>query len=204
MAQIAPVAEQRWGMFTTAQADALGVSRMQLSRLAAAGAIERLAKGIYRVAGAPTDASDDLRVAWIALGGLERTPEGVSRAVAMEETAAELHGIGDLYPGAFKFAVPQRRRTRVPETMTKIRKLTPEQVTFVEGMPVTSVEQTITDLLAKNLDLSLVADVIRDAAGAGKVASLARLDNYLNPLARRNGVATGRELREELYTIAGV
>ncbi|WP_188551995.1 type IV toxin-antitoxin system AbiEi family antitoxin domain-containing protein [Sediminivirga luteola] len=204
IAVIAPLAEQHWGMFTTAQAASVGVERMQLSRLASAGAIERMAKGIYRMAGAPSDSRDDLRVAWLALGGLDRTADGVSAAVAMEETAAELHEIGDLYTGGFRFAVPERRRTRLPETLTKVRKLTREQVTFIDGMPVTSVEQTIADLVAKNTDLSLVGDVVADAVHAGKVVSLTRLDRYLESLATRNGVRTGQQLRESLYEIAGV
>ncbi|MEJ1092051.1 type IV toxin-antitoxin system AbiEi family antitoxin domain-containing protein, partial [Microbacterium istanbulense] len=43
-------------MFTTAQATAAGVARKSLSGLANAGAIERVAQGVYRMAGSPAAA----------------------------------------------------------------------------------------------------------------------------------------------------
>jgi hypothetical protein len=52
MARLGSIAENRWGLITTAQAQKAGVSRKQLSRMASAGAIERVAQGVYRMAGA--------------------------------------------------------------------------------------------------------------------------------------------------------
>lgn len=48
---LADVTACQWGMVTTAQAAALGVSRLMLSRLAEAGHLERLAHGVYENAG---------------------------------------------------------------------------------------------------------------------------------------------------------
>ena len=54
-------------MFTTAQAEALGVDRMKLSRLASHGQIERIAHGVYRAASAQTVRKEDIYATWLAL-----------------------------------------------------------------------------------------------------------------------------------------
>ncbi|GAB7305223.1 hypothetical protein MAFF212519_31410 [Clavibacter michiganensis] len=48
---LAELTAGQWGMVTTAQAEAVGVSRLQLSRLAQRGLLERMAHGVYRDAG---------------------------------------------------------------------------------------------------------------------------------------------------------
>ena len=63
---IADITASQWGMVTTAQAGALGVPRLMLARLAEAGHLERLAQGVYRDAGAPSDEFEDLRAAWLS------------------------------------------------------------------------------------------------------------------------------------------
>jgi len=55
--RLGSIAEHRWGLVTTAQAEDAGVSRKQLSRMAASGAIKRVAQGVYRMAGAPPTVS---------------------------------------------------------------------------------------------------------------------------------------------------
>ncbi len=53
IAKLGAIAEERWGMVTTAQAANAGISRKALSSLTTSGALERLAQGVYRMAGAP-------------------------------------------------------------------------------------------------------------------------------------------------------
>ena len=50
MAALGAIAEERWGLVTTAQAEDAGVSRLLLSRLAAAGVLTRVQQGVYRMA----------------------------------------------------------------------------------------------------------------------------------------------------------
>src|ERR1035437_9628602 len=45
LTRLGAIAERRWGLVTTAQAEAAGVARKQLSRMASTGAIERVAQG---------------------------------------------------------------------------------------------------------------------------------------------------------------
>lgn len=90
LARLGVIAEQRWGLFTTAQAATVGVARKQLSRMAAAGAIERVAQGVYRMAGAPPAEHETIYATWLALGGATtpRADTGVAALVAAGTTAA--------------------------------------------------------------------------------------------------------------------
>ena len=63
---LADLTAYQWGMFTSAQASMHGITRLDLSRLAEAGHLERLAHGVYKDAGAPGDQFDDLRAAWLS------------------------------------------------------------------------------------------------------------------------------------------
>ncbi|WP_457832587.1 hypothetical protein, partial [Staphylococcus aureus] len=90
-------------------------------------------------------------------------------------TAAQLHGIGDWFPGPLEFVVPTRRGTRLDGVRLRTRELAPTEVVSVDGMPTMSVERTIADLIEQWVDRSLVADALADAADAGKLLSPARL-----------------------------
>ena len=96
---LAELSASQWGMVTTAQAAAHGVGRLDLSRLAKAGHLERLAHGVYRAAGAPADEFESLRAAWLAADPSRtaeaRLPDLVGGIVVMGESAAALHGVGD-------------------------------------------------------------------------------------------------------------
>src|ERR1700677_265853 len=100
LVRLGSIAERRWGLVTTAQAEDAGVSRKQLARMASAGAIERVAQGVYRMAGAPPQDHEATYATWLALGGAtaSRTETGVAPVVAAGVTAAVVHGIGDFFP----------------------------------------------------------------------------------------------------------
>ena len=154
---------------TTAQAESADVSRKQLARMASAGAIERVAQGVYRMAGAPRQDHEAIYATWLALGGATapRTETGVAPVVAAGQTAAVVHGIGDFLPAGFDFIVPARKGTRLAGVRLRIRRLTPEDVIPVGGLPALTVERTLADLVEIGTDLSLVAGAARDAARAG-------------------------------------
>src|SRR5690625_4151981 len=56
----------QWGMVTSAQSAIHGITRLTLSRLTEAGHLERLAHGVYKVSGTPSDQFEDLRIAWLS------------------------------------------------------------------------------------------------------------------------------------------
>ena len=63
---LAEVTAYQWGMVTSAQASMHGITRLDLSRLAADGQLERVAHGVYKDAGAPGGPHDDLKAAWLS------------------------------------------------------------------------------------------------------------------------------------------
>ena len=210
-ARLGELASQRWGLVTTAQALEAGVARPTLTRLANSGALIRVARGVYRLAGAPEHEQEAILATWLALGGADRprTDTGVPPVVAAGQTAAQLHGIGDWFPGPLEFVVPTRRGTRLDGVRLRTRELAPTDLagvlaSQVERYRVMSVERTIADLIEQWVDRSLVADALADAADAGKLLSPARLTEYLEPLAKPNKYPSGAALAADLLALAGV
>jgi predicted transcriptional regulator of viral defense system len=204
LARLGSIAERRWCLVTTAQAEAVGVSRKQLARMASAGVVERVAQGVYRMAGAPRQDREAIYTTWLALGGATapRTETGVAPLVAAGQTAAVVHGIGDFFPDGFDFIVPTRKGTRLPGVRLRIRRLTPQEVIPVGGLPALTVERALADLVETGTDLSLVAGAARDAIQAGKLTAPDRLAAYLEPVAARRQ-SDGRSMASDLLELAG-
>lgn len=206
---LAELSASQWGMVTTAQAAERGVQRLDLSRLAKAGHLERLAHGVYRDAGAPSDEYQSLRAAWLAADP-SRTAEArlgdlVGGVVVVGPSAASLHGAGDLPADRHELSSPVRRQTQRPSISYRQQQLEPADVTIAHGLPVTTIERTIADLVGARTDLSLVAGVLRDAA-RGRNLDTGRLSDLLGPLAARNGHRKddGTALLDRLTTLAGL
>jgi Transcriptional regulator, AbiEi antitoxin len=193
------------GLVTTGQAGNVGVSRKQLARMASAGAIERVARGVYRMSGAPQQDHEAIYAAWLALGGATalRAETGVAPVVAAGETAAVVHGIGDFFPVGLDFIVPARKGTRLAGVRLRIRRLTRDEVIPVGGLPALTVERALADLIEIGTDLSLVAGAARDAARVGKLVAPDRLVSYLDPIAARRK-SDGRSMASDLLELAGV
>ncbi|WP_020393223.1 type IV toxin-antitoxin system AbiEi family antitoxin domain-containing protein [Kribbella catacumbae] len=205
LVRLGSIAEHRWGLVTTAQAEAAGVSRKQLSRMASAGAIERVAQGVYRMAGAPPQDHEALYATWLALGGATapRTGAGVASIVAAGITAATVHDIGDFFLDGFDFMVPARKGTRLPGVRLRIRQLTRDEVIPVQGLPTLTVERTLADLVELGTDVSLVAGAVRDAVRADKLVAPDRFASYLDPIAAQRR-SDGGSLANDLFDLAGV
>jgi len=206
---LAELTSYQWGMVTSAQASMRGITRLDLSRLAEAGHLTRLAHGVYMDAGAPGDEFDDLRAAWLSTEpkrlAEERIRDRAGGVVIAGESATRLQHIGDFRALQHNFVSPARRQSQRREIRYRQRALDPRDVTLVEGLPVMTIERTIADLVEDLKDLSLVADTLRDASGE-RILDLDRLRELLVPLAERNGFrkADGRALLDRLMEIAGI
>ena len=199
----------QWGMVTTAQAVAHGVPRLDLSRLCQSGHLERLAHGVYRDAGAPSEEFESLRAAWLAADpshtAEQRLRDLSGGVVVMGASAASLHGVGDLPADRHEFSAPVRRQTQRREVSYRRRSLEPTDVTLAHALPVTTIERTIADLVEDRTDLSLVADVLRDAAQSRRLDT-DRLAELLAPLSARNHLRKddGHALLRHLAALAGL
>jgi hypothetical protein len=196
-------------MVTTAQAAAHGVPRLDLSRLCQSGHLERLAHGVYRDAGAPSEEFESLRAAWLAADpshtAEQRLRDLAGGVVVMGASAASLHGVGDLPADRHEFSAPVRRQTQRSGVSYRRRQLEPTDVTIAHGLPVTTIERTIADLVEDRTDLTLVADVMRDAAQSRRLET-DRLTELLAPLAARNHLRKddGDALLHHLTALAGL
>lgn len=206
---LAEVTAYQWGMVTSAQASMHGITRLDLSRLAADGQLERVAHGVYKDAGAPVGPHDDLKAAWLSTEpktmGEARIKDLAKGVVVAGESAADLHGIGDFRALRHEFVSPARRQSQRSAIRYRQRTLDPRDVMLVEGLPVMTLERTVADLVEDLQDLSLVADALRDAS-TQRLLDLPRLRELLAPLAARDGFrrGDGGALLDRLMEIAGI
>jgi len=188
---LADLTSSQWGLVTTAQAAHVGVGRLELSRLTHTGHLERLGHGIYRAASAPTERRESLKAAWLSINpkltAAERLRQHPYDAVVSGAAASWLLDMGNLVPEPYEFTTPMRRQTQRSELVYRTKLLPKTSVTIREGLPVTTPEQTIADLVESDMDKSLVADAI----AAAPSLDLQQLVELLAPMAARNGQATG-------------
>lgn len=192
------IASSQKGMFTTAQAQGAGVERYAVSRLEKLGNIERLAKGVYRMGGAPGQREEDVFAAWLSLNPGRRpgSPPAERDPIAMGATAAWLHRIGEVGPTPYEFCTDERRQTQRPDLVLRKRKIDTADVTVVSGIPATTPSRTVIDLIDYGEDLSLIANVLNDALARGLVTDEARLKKEIDSRATRAGLSKGSSLYE--------
>ena len=203
--QLAGLAVGQWGMLTAAQASSEGIARSTLARREKAGTLERVRQGVYRLTGVPTGRLDDIRAAWLASDPAIAARDRVAPpdVVVGGAAAAWSHGIGDFYPAPYLLYTTRRRQTTHDDVRFSRRHLPVSDVMILDGLPVTTRERTIADLLDEG-DLSTVADALRDAERSGNDLDIPALIANLDSHANRLGHANGADLYAELRTLAGV
>jgi predicted transcriptional regulator of viral defense system len=190
----------QWGLVTTAQASEAGVSKMHLSRLADRGTVQRVRHGVYALPSADTGPLQGLRAAWLATGSQPAGKE--SLAVVSGESAAAVHGLGDLLPAKYEFTTGVRRQSTQSDLRYRKRALPDEDVIWVNGLPVTTIARTVEDLATGGIDFDHLAGAVRDAVTTTDVASVA-LAQALEPAAERFGSPDGNALLLAALKAAG-
>lgn len=193
--QLAQVAEEQWGLVTRRQAEKAGVSAATLQRLSAEGSVlERVAHGVYHLAGAPLPDHVPLRAAWLQLApgtlAWQRKPD---QGAVSHRSAAALYGLGHLPADQHEFTLPTRRQVRRPDVRIHRRKLTDGDWVILRGLPVTRPSRIASDLLADREDPEAVAHVIADAIRR-KNEYAAAFVGALAPHAARLGLRRGNGL----------
>lgn len=135
---LSALARTQHGAFTTRQARSRGVDKDHLHRLTAGGVIRRVRFGVYASSMQPD--SWQLQVVSAVLAGGDG-------AIASHGTAARLHG---MYWGAgrvIEITVPHHRRVRIRHvTVHRSVHLDEEDLTEIDGIPVTTRARTLRDL----------------------------------------------------------
>lgn len=132
------LAERRGGYLTTAQAAEVDVSRQQLYYLARTGSLDRVAQGIYRLRRFPAQRFEDVIVACLWVG---------EDAAASHDTALAVYELTDAMPAVIHITTPRRFRGQRPGVTVHTAPLSERERTERAGVPVTTVERTIIDLL---------------------------------------------------------
>ncbi|MGC2372790.1 MAG: type IV toxin-antitoxin system AbiEi family antitoxin domain-containing protein [Solirubrobacteraceae bacterium] len=132
---------QQGGYFDAGQARAHGVSRQLLDHHVRRGRFERIRRGLYRVQGFPTAEHDDMREAWMAVGG--------ANAVLSHDSALALLDLSDNIPYAVHLLVPrQHRGLRRPPGVIVHTRPDNEDIPTVwrDGLPLTAPARTLLDV----------------------------------------------------------
>jgi hypothetical protein len=184
----------QWGLFTAAQAVERGISRMNLTRLEQRGHIERIQNGIYRSAAAPATRLDHIYAAWLSLSprllSYERTKEPVDDVIVSGPTASYILEIGELIPEPLTFSSRIRRQPRSDALRVITRTIPSDDAQISHGLPVTTPERTIADLVILGTDLSLVQNACKDARAKFPELNRTRLIELLGPHAKTHGFRT--------------
>lgn len=201
LATLETVASDQWGIVTTAQAGREGVERLQLSRLAEKGDLDRARHGVYLLPSYQAGPEDEIRAAWLSLEPKKFIDErwGDERPVVVShESAARIHGIGRLIPSKFTFSTGGTKQTRQQGIRIYTRRtLAEDDIVSVDGLPVTSIARTVADLAEAGIERDYLADLVADALRKENM----RIDDLaekLTPAARSYGAKSGMQLVSEL------
>jgi predicted transcriptional regulator of viral defense system len=185
---LADLAEEQWGLVTTEQARAAEVAWSTVSRLAEQDVLQRVARGVYRVRGAPPVEHLELRASLLQLAPrLPAWQRGAEHGVVSHRSAAALYGLGHLPADRHEFIVSRRRQTRRADVRLHHRRLDRSEWVTVDGLPVTRPQRIATDLLADGEDPAAVGHIIADALRAA-LDEPAQVALALAPRAARLGL----------------
>ncbi|MEO3812999.1 type IV toxin-antitoxin system AbiEi family antitoxin domain-containing protein [Sphaerisporangium sp. B11E5] len=190
----------QWGLVTAAQARAAGLTAVDLLRLTEAELLENVGHGVYLVAGAVPPKHQEIKVAWLRLNpgtpAWRRQRPETYEGVISHASACVLHDIGDIPATTVTISTPRRRTTREPNVRLLQRAVDPADVTLIDGLPVTTPERTIVDLLADRADGGHIAGALADARHRS-LLDLRTLAPRATPYAKSYGLppaATGHDL----------
>jgi len=168
------IAESQAGYFTSRQAHEVGFSSERLSSNTKKGRFLRVARGVYRLVRFPGSAYEDLFVTWLRTG---------RKAVISHESALSLYDLTDVLPSKTHVIVPETSSRRRKGIRQHTNQLSPDEITHREGLTVTTVARTISDVSFSGLADELVHQAIEEALQRG-LTSQDELQFYAN---RRGG-----------------
>lgn len=156
-----PIAESQGGYFSARQAHAAGISKAVLSHHVKSGKLLRVRRGVYRLALFPETPHADLVVAWLAAG---------EKAVFSHESALLIYGLTDLLPGEIHLTVPRTASRRLTGIRLHTARIRPDEVTWRQGLPITTLPRTLIDLVRSGVAEEWVHQAIQQALERGLIS----------------------------------
>lgn len=177
---ILDIAQDQLGYFSTGQVSA---DRQRLHDYVEGGRLESVMRGIYRVSHFPPHQDEELMIA-----RLWSEEEGI----ISHGTALALYGLTDLLPHKIHFTVPtswKKRRRRIPKSyQLHYADLQPEDIQWRGAIPITTLEQTLVDMIRQGLEPVILEQALREAMARG----LAPKDLPLRLLKKLSRQASGK------------
>jgi hypothetical protein len=160
---IGAIAGRSHGLFARIHLDLLGASEEATGHRLAHGRWIREYDGVYRIAGAPRTWESKLLAACWA---------GGNRACASRSSAAALYTLPGGRRDVIEITCPHSQRARHEQLIVhESRSLLSSDITFVAGIPCTTVERTLFDMAstghARTLDLAIDAALRRELTTLG-------------------------------------
>lgn len=155
------------GHFTAVQARELGYSARSLVYHVAAGHMERVSRGFYRLAGVPVGPHEDVVAAWVKSAS--------RRAVVSHDTALALYELAPSRSREIHLTVPRSHRPRTLQVDAGLRlhtttvPLRRDEVAHRFGVRITSPARTLADVADIGTDPSVVIEATARALAAGLV-----------------------------------
>ncbi|MFZ0536734.1 MAG: type IV toxin-antitoxin system AbiEi family antitoxin domain-containing protein [Candidatus Sulfotelmatobacter sp.] len=165
-----PFAEENEGFVTAAQARSLGIKDSVLARLTQRGKLQRVARGVYRIPYFPSDRLGQYREAIL----WARADSGPKKIALSHETALAVYGISDANPPRVQITVPKsaRLRRRRPKWVEiHHADLRASDIVNREGLPVTTIEKAISQLLEETGRVGLARGALKDARKQGYISA---------------------------------
>ncbi|MFZ0540497.1 MAG: type IV toxin-antitoxin system AbiEi family antitoxin domain-containing protein [Candidatus Sulfotelmatobacter sp.] len=168
--ELLPFAEENEGFVTAAHARSLGIKDSVLARLTQRGKLQRVARGVYRIPYFPSDRLGQYREAIL----WARADSGPKKIALSHETALAVYGISDANPSRVQITVPKsaRLRRRRPKWVEIHRAdLRASDIVNREGLPVTTIEKAISQLLEETGRVGLARGALKDARKQGYISA---------------------------------
>lgn len=134
--RLCSLAAEQHGLITNQQARQWGLSQRQVQHRVQTGRWVRLHREVYRIGGVPETWQQRAHAACLA------APDGAS---ASHLTAAAMAGLELVPPPLPDVTIGRGRSTRLPGVTVHTARLTPTDLTLVDGIPCTTIPRTLID-----------------------------------------------------------
>ncbi|MGH9092521.1 MAG: type IV toxin-antitoxin system AbiEi family antitoxin domain-containing protein [Acidimicrobiales bacterium] len=155
--RLVELAAEQHGFVRVEDVREAGIRPDYLRRLAMVGRLERRAQGLYRLTALPVGPLDEYHEAVLAAGG-----EGVIAG----DAALALWNLADVNPREIDVILPNRQRVRRAldrRFRLRQRRLDPDQVDQVDGIPVLAPRAAIEEAIDNGLEGNMVEQAIDNA-----------------------------------------
>lgn len=146
----------------------------------AKGKFLRIHLGVCRLAQFPDMRYADLFAAWLAAG---------EKAVVSHDSALALYGLSDQLPSETDLTVPRTASRRLAGVGLHTSRLASEEITRRHGPPVSTLSQTLADLILAGLGEELIPQKTHEALDRGMVTAQALATYALQRCGRAPGGA---------------